>query len=281
MTRKPMYGLIAADIAHVGVYLLEKSDLLLDVITLMERKHISAVVIEDIQDFSSYYIISHRDLIHFFAKRRKLFELQDNSGQGFELLKNIRASEIMRGPLEIIAKSTPIDEVVHLMNEKGYKRVIVGNNKDQPIGIISTKDIIAWTKEILPKGAPMVLAVIENVTGLILSKHVFKDEISEEYLDLLGGVLTAIEGITDEVMQNSGDLRFIEKDFYDIMLEQTENVTIILVCDESSIDLRIKLQIFTDRYMHQFKDDLELRKKMGYVQAIDKFKIRNLARIFD
>ncbi len=281
MTRKPKYGLIAADIAHVGIYLLEKSDLLLDVITLMERKHISAVVIEDIQDLSSYYIVSHRDLIHFFAKRRKMFELQDNPGEGYEVLKKIHAAEIMRGPIEIISKSTPIDEVVHLMNRKGYKRVIVGNDEGQPIGIISTKDIIAWTKEILPKGTPMVLAVIENVTGLILSKHVFRDEISEDYLDLLGGVLTAIEGITDEVMQNSGDLRFIEKDFYDIMLEQTEFVTIILVCDESSIELRIELQIFTRQFMHLFKDALRLRKKMGYIQAIDKFKIRNLIGIFE
>ena len=281
MTRKPSYGLIAADIAHVGVYLLEKSNLFLDVISLMEKKNISAVIIEDIQDLSHYYIITHREIVHFFATRRKQFESQENPGEEYQLLKNIRAADIMRGPIDIIVKSTPIDEVVHIMNKKGYKRVIVGNDKGQPIGIISTKDVIAWTKDILPKGTPIMLAVIENVTGLVISKHIFRDDIAEEYLDLLGGVLTAIEGITDEIMQNSGDLRFIEKDFYDIMLEHTDYVTIILICDESSIELRIELQVFVKRFMHQFEDDLKLRKKMGYVQDIDKFKIHNLVRVFE
>lgn len=65
MTRKPTYGLIAADIAHVGVYLLEKSDSLLDVVALMDKKMISAVIIEDIDDLSKYYIISHRQIVHF------------------------------------------------------------------------------------------------------------------------------------------------------------------------------------------------------------------------
>lgn len=280
MTRKQTYGLIAADIAHVGVYILEKSDSLFDVIDLMNGKNISAVIIEDISDLSKYYIITHRDIIRFFSQQPHLFENPTSDHIRTGWLNHVRAKDLMRGPIKIVNKKTPIDEIVHIMNRRGYKRVIVGNEKEQPIGVISTKDIIAWTKDILPKGLPIMLCVMENTTGLIIARYVFRDDIAEEYLDLFGGIITAIEGITDEIMKNSGDLRFIEKDFYDIMLEQTEDITVILVCDESSIELRIELQVFTNRFIKLYYEELQLRKKSGFISSIDKFNIRQLAEIF-
>ncbi|WP_457558040.1 CBS domain-containing protein [Candidatus Harpocratesius sp.] len=281
MTRKPTYGLIAADIAHVGVYLLEKSDSLLDVVSLMDKKMISAVIIEDIDDLSKYYIISHRQIVHFLAQFNKSQNKSNEYSSLERSLAEIKAKELMRGPIPIIQKHTPIDDVVHFMNTKGYKRVVVGNEQSQPIGIISTKDVIAWTTDILPKGKPIMICVQESKTGLILANYLFRDDVAEKYIDLLGGTLSAIEKITDEVLQNSGDLRYIEKDYYDIMFEQNDYITAILVCDESSIELRIELQAFTRRFMELYGAELEMREKTNYTRPVSLFKLRPIISMFE
>lgn len=290
MTRKPPYGLIAEDIAHKGVYLLEKSNSLLDVISLMDRKLISAVIIEDLENLGKYYIISHTQIVHFLAdfykknrirnKRNKDHQEVESSSGKIDLTQ-IKAGEIMRGPLTFISKHAPIDEVVHFMNKMGYKRVVVGNEYNQPIGIISTKDVIRWTTDILPKGHPIMIFIQETKTGLVLASYRFRDDVAESYIDLLGGTLSAIEKITDEVLRNSGDLRYIEKDNFDIMFEQNEYVTAILVCDESSIELRIKLRAFMRRFMQQYQKELELRKKTNYVREISLFKLHSLVEMFE
>ena len=285
MTRKPTYGLIAEDIAHKGVYLLEKSDSLLDVISVMDKKLISAVIIEDIESLGQYYIISHTQIINFLAKYFKSPKKSQRSKSRHQhtlnSLSEIKAKELMRGPLTLIPRSTPIDEVVHFMNKMGYKRVVVGNEYNQPIGIISTKDIIRWTTDILPKGHPIMIFIQETKTGLVLASHMFRDDVAESYIDLLGGTLSAIEKITDEVLKNSGNLRYIEKDYYDIMFEANEYITVILVCDESSIELRIKLRAFMRRFMDQYSQELELRKKTNYVREISLFKLRPLIEILE
>lgn len=251
MSQYPLrYDLLASDIMTIGVIMVNKNQPLMMVLELMDDKKISAVVIEDPDDITKYYLISHSDIISYLLKNR-----YDPGGL------NVQCSEVMHGPIEVISPDTPLDKIISIMFTSGYKRVIVGNENQQPIGIISTHDILTWNNEIFRAGKPILLAVMDNSTGIILTQHFFRQEFSQDMLELFGGSISAISSITSEVLQKSGNLRIIEKDYYVILLEPRENVTGILVADYQSIELRRKLQIFIDGFIKTNNKIYEFWKK--------------------
>ena len=270
------YGITAEDIAHIGIYMVEKHDNLRTVLNMMDRKNISAVMVEDSDNLHQYFIISHSDIVRFLNQRhdfqKKMLEL------GLDIFEQTKARDIMHGPIDVIDKDTSIDQIIQIMHERGFKRIFVGNENKQPIGIITTKDILAWNSEFFRKGSPILLCVLENQSGIILSQKFFRDEFSMELLELFGGSLSAITSITSEVLQKSGNLRVIEKDYYVIMLEPLEDITGVLVVDHQSIDLRRKLQKFIKLFALDYEEDL--RKRKIYPGSVNVFKIRDLADIF-
>lgn len=279
MSNSGNYGLVAEDIAHIGVYMVLADEPLMKVLDIMDRKNVSAVIVEDLEDMHNYYLISHSDIIHFLAQQRSYLDFLGVVAGGRSLLQEVKARDVMRGPLDIVKKGTPIDEIIQRMHESGFKRLILGNDAGQPIGIVSTQDILAWNNDFFRKGTPILICVMENHSGIILAQRFFRKDFGEELLELFGGSLTAITSITSEVLKESGNLRVIEKDYYVIMLEPGDYTTGVLVADYQSIDLRRKLQHFLFKFEEDYREDLEKRKK--YPGPINVFKIRDLTTVFD
>ncbi len=262
------YPLLAENIAHKGVYLVEKNDSVIEVLEIMDNRKISAVVVENIDDLS-YYFISHSDIVHYLVENQH--HMQE--------IRDIKCHAVMRGPVKIIPKSTPIDKVIVLMHKTGYKRVVVGNDQGQPIGIVSTHDIITWNNELFPLGVPILLCIMEKDSGLIIAQTLFKQSISNDLIDLLGGSLFAISSITSEVLAHKANLKLIEGEYYDLMLETDQNITAVLVVTNSSIDFRRKLQIFLRNFITRYKDDLLMVQHV--VADVSHYKILDLAKIFE
>ena len=267
MDNTSKYPLLAENIAHKGVYLVEKNDSVLAVLEIMDKRKISAVVVEDIDNLS-YYMISHSDIVHYLVKNQ----------QHMQRIREIRCHAVMRGPIKIIPKTTPIDKVIVLMHKTGFKRVVVGNIYDQPVGIVSTHDIITWNNDLFPLGVPILLCLMEKDSGLILAQILFKQQISQDLIDLLGGSLFAISSITSEVLAHQANLKLIEGEFYDLMLETDNNITAVLVVSNSSIDFRRKLQIFLQNFITRYKDDLLMVQHV--IADVSRYKIADLAKIF-
>ena len=263
------YPLLASDIAHKGVYLVEKNNSVFEVLEIMDNRKISAVVVEDIDDLDHYYLISHSDIVHYLVQHK----------QHMQHLLDIKCHAVMRGPIEVISKDTPIDKVIVLMHKTGYKRVVVGNAHGQPIGIVSTHDIITWNNDLFPLGVPVLLCLMEKDSGLIIAQTLFKQQISEDLIDLLGGSLFAISSITSEVLAHKTNLILIEGEFYDLMIETNQNITAVLVVTNSSIDFRRKLQIFLRNFMIRYKGDILLYKHV--IADVSRYKIKDIAKIFD
>jgi CBS domain-containing protein len=276
--RTAKYGLIAEDIAHVGVYMVEKNDSLMKVLDLLDKKNISAVIVEDLDDLKHFYVISHGDIIKFLVQQRNYLDFMGVVAGSRSLMQDVKAKDIMRGPIEIISRETPIDEIIKSMHVSGYKRVIVGNDQGQPIGIVSSRDILAWNSDFFRKGNPILICVMENTSGIILAKKFFRQEFGEDMLELFGGSISAITSITSEVLKKSGNLRVIEKDYYDILLETKNEITAILVVDHQSIDLRKKLQGFIDQFYK--KNEKLIKDWIKCAGPINKFRIREFATIF-
>ncbi len=276
MSYNNSYGLVAEDIAHIGIHMASKNDPIDKVIRLMDERDISGVLIEDPDDLGNYYLISHGDIIRFINNNQQYIE---------ELIKmdlnpmvETKCKDIMRGPIELVGRETPIDEIIQKLQVKGWKRIFVGNERDQPIGIITLRDLLSWNSEFFRKGTPILICVMENSSGIILAKRFFREEFSEELLELFGGSLNAIKSITSEVLKKSGNLRVIEKDYYVIMLEPAEDVTAVLVADYQSIELRRKLQAFLTSWVKKYKKEiLSRRTRPG---AVSIFRISELSEIF-
>ena len=279
-TPPPRYGLLIEDMAHKGVFLVDKNTDLLKVLQLMDKKQISAVVVEDLDDLSNYYIISHTDIIRFLVKERSQLDYLGLLVGGKTLMQETKAKDIMRGPIDIIHKDTPIDELIGIMLKTGYKRAIVGNEKNQPIGIISTKDIIKWNSVLLPPGIPFLVCVMEIDSGLVLCKNFFKQDITDGFLSILGGSISAISGLTSEILKHSGNVRLIEKDNYEIMLETHESITAFLVVDRSSITLRRKLQSFLRQFRKKYAKELQRRIDTHGLTPVNVFNISKMATMF-
>ena len=280
MSSPPRYGLLVEDIAHVGVYLVGKNTDLIKVLELMDKKHISAVIVEDLDDLANYYLISHTDIVRFLVKERSYLDYMGILVGGKTLMQETKAKDIMRGPIEIIQKDTPLDELIGILQKTGFKRAIVGNENNQPIGIITTKDIIKWNSILLPPGVPFLVCIMEIDSGLVLCKHFFKQDITDGFLSILGGSLSAISGLTSEILKHSGNVRLIEKDNFDLMLETHGKITAFLVVDRSSITLRRKLQNFLRQFRKKYAKELQRRIDTRGLAPVNVFNIRKMAGIF-
>ena len=242
-----------------GVVTVTPSASLLDVIKLMYEKNISGIAV--VGENREYYFISHSDIISF---------IYNNSNHGDLSKINIRG--VMRGPLDTIYPNTSIDDIIHMMQNQGLKRILISNyEKTELLGIITTHDVMVWNSSVLKRSIPILLLVIENDTSLLLATHVFKEEINVDLLDLFSGSLSAVDSILKEVVSEKGSLKTIQKDFYTILLEQRELVTAVLIVDHASIDIRRRLQDFVRDFIKTYKTALENRR--FYSGSVNHFKL--------
>ena len=80
-------------------------------------------------------------------------------------------------------------------------------------------------------------------------------------------------------MAHQANLKLIEGEYYDLMLETEGNITSVLVVSNSSIDFRRKLQIFLQNFMDRYKDDILLRHHV--IAETSHYKVSDLAKIFE
>ena len=262
--------LVAEDIMTRGVITIGPNTTLFDVITLMHDKRISSIIILD--DDKKFYTISHSDIINFI--------FHNPIHQPFS---EVSVKAVMKGPVEPIGPQTSIDEVVFQMQNQGLKRVLIAEKKTgELLGIVTTHDLMIWNSNILKRAIPIVLLVIENNTSILLAKHVFNDMIDISLLDLFSGSLSAVDSILEEVMKKSGRIKTIQKELFTILLENTELITSVLIVDHSSIDIRRRLQDFTNDFASTYSKQLDKRKdfpgpidQFNITKLIDKFKYLN------
>jgi predicted transcriptional regulator len=237
----------AKDIMTERIYMVPSSATFEDLVSIMSDKRVSAVIVIDGKagEKPRYYIITHTDIIDFLIK-------QKGCGDIYE----VTLKEIMKGPIDIIDEDTSLDVLIRYMTDHGYKRVLVGKN-GEPTGIVSTQDILAWNNQYFKLSKPAILMVMDNETSIILAKHIFKEnftkELNNELFEVYGGALSTISAITEELFNQSGQLRVLEKDNYVILFDPRKIITGMLICSHNSIELRRLLSIFMNRFEEKFK----------------------------
>ncbi|GAB4324623.1 MAG: hypothetical protein Kow0069_30290 [Promethearchaeota archaeon] len=196
-----------------------------------------------------YYVVSHTNFVEFLADRIKEREAGD------PLLAPLW--EVMKGPLHLVAPETPIDRVIEHMAENGRKRVLVGEG-GRPVGVLTTHDLLTWNHRYFKKAKPLFLMVVDQRSGVVIAKHVFEENLTEDYgvdedlIDLFGGALKSIDVITGEVVKRPGQLRVMRGDRVTLLFEHEEPVTSVLGCDRNSIELRRRLHDWTKKFVEEF-----------------------------
>ena len=263
---------LAKDLMTSHVVMLPSNAKFRDLVNLMYDKRLSAVIIHD-KDSEDYYLISHSVVIDFLKK--------DIDIHGYNDIYEVPLLHIMRGPIKIINKYTPIDDVIRLMTERGYKRVLIGDKK-KPVGILSVRDIISWNNKYFQKSEPILIMLIDNSSSILIGKHIFADNsnnvktkriINKDLLDLYGGALSSLNAISDEVLSNSGETYVIQKEKYSILLEPRNKVTGILISTQNSISLRRRLFDFMNRIEKDFTifNDENYMKRPKLTINLDKY----------
>jgi CBS domain-containing protein len=234
----------ARDLMTKYVLMLPSTANFSELVDLMFKNRISAVVIND-PEAQKYYIISHTDVIEF------LYNSKDNPKDIFKS----SLQSIMKSPVEIIDQNISIDKAIRLMNERGHKRLVLGNH-GFPTGIISTRDILLWNNRFFHAGKPIMLLVLDNETSLLIAKHKFKEnlarEVNDDLVEIYGGALASINNITNEVIHATGKMRILQKDSFSILFEPREKITGILVATYNNIELRRRLFAFVECFMEKY-----------------------------
>ncbi|MBN2154534.1 MAG: CBS domain-containing protein [Candidatus Lokiarchaeota archaeon] len=220
-----------------------------DLIELMYKNRVSAVVIND-PETQNYFIVSHTDVIEF---------LQYSKSQRNDIY-NIPLKFIMKSPVEIIDQNISIDKAIHMMNERGFKRLVLGKN-GIPTGIISTRDILMWNNKFFRPGKPVMLLVLDNDTSILLAKHIFKENITrginQSLVEIFGGAIASINSITNEVINTDGKIRILQKDNFTVLFEPRDKITALLVTTNSNIELRRRLFAFVEAISEKYRSLFE------------------------
>ena len=108
------------------VFTLKKDSLVSEAMELMLKHNISCIVVEE--DNQPVGILTERDFV-----KLKL---------GFEKVSSRSLESIMTHPVLSLTADTPITEAIETMNEKQIRRVVVVNEKNTIIGILTRHDVV-------------------------------------------------------------------------------------------------------------------------------------------
>ncbi len=280
-------SVIARDIMTPYVYMMPSTSTLEEVIKFLHDKDISAVFIykEDqaprknpdcTPDMSSnknpdkvpehvsnkainkgspkeFFIISQTDIVRFLA----------TGGIKESMIDMVPASRIMKGPIQMLDQTTPVDLVIRFMADNNYKRALIKNDH-KAVGVISTRDILIWNDVYFKPAKAYALLFIKNHSGVLIGKKIFKDTLEQEkedldmnLIDLYGGALHSITQMTNEVMKKKGHIKTLARKNATILLEPREYITAILICDNNSIEMRTKLVHALEEFQEKYKNLLQ------------------------
>lgn len=234
---------VAGEIMTPFVIKVGIDSILNDVLEILTEKNISAVFIHD-KEKNEYFIISQTDIIRFLQQ----------GGVNRQDLGEVPVTELMKGPIGMIDVYTPIDKVIRYLSENNFKRALISMD-NTAAGVISVRDIMKWNDTYFKPSKPQVLLFMDNYTSNLIGKHLFSKNITthiqEELIDLLGGALSSISMMTEEVIKQSGKISQLMKEKSTILFEPKQNITGILICDYNSIELRRKLREATQRFCEE------------------------------
>ncbi len=126
--------LVAGDIMTTRVVTSSPHDELTRIAGAMQRNQIGSVVI--VEKGKPVGILTERDFVRIVERVGALLEKS--------LAKNH-----MTTPVISVQPDTPLTDVIKLMSEKHVRHVIVLNKKGETAGIISSRDVMKATKEVL------------------------------------------------------------------------------------------------------------------------------------
>ena len=112
---------------------IDANEPVVEVAKTMGDKKISSVVVEE--DGKLVGIITERDIV------RRVDALCED-------LKNMKCREIASSPLIAIRSDAAIYEATRLMEEKNVKKLLVTNNGEEIVGIVSMTDLLRPTTAI-------------------------------------------------------------------------------------------------------------------------------------
>lgn len=125
------------------VICVDRSSSIKNVIAIMQDKKIGSVVVT--QDGELYGIVTERDIL------MKVICLIDD-------LENTSVSEIMTEDPQSLRKEDEIAYILNNMHVGGYRHIPIVNENDEPVSMISIKDVVSWILDHFPQE-------ITNLTG--------------------------------------------------------------------------------------------------------------------
>jgi CBS domain-containing protein len=259
--------MIAENLMTPHIHMLHSSATLKEVVDMMNKQKISAIFFHE-ESQGKYFIITHTDILNLLG----------NGKLETRKLEDIKASEIMNGPVKMIDSSTPVDSVIRFFETHKYKRTLV-SRKGKAIGVLSLSDIREWMFNYFKAGKPQILLIIDTKSGILIGKHIFKKNIDEkvdsELIELYGGALTSITHMTNEVFGRKNEMRNFVGDKYAILFEELFEVTGILICTEKSIELHQKLHKATYQFYAKYQ---QIIKSKGLKSELD---LSDIVKIFE
>ena len=263
MENNYMSSTVAEEIMTPHVIMLDIGASFREVVDTLMLNRISAVFIDDSPD-NKYYIVSHSDIIQYLSK----------NGFMEPNLADISVKKIMKGPVRMLDVETSVDNIVRFMNLHGYKRVLI-SKEGKPAGVVSTRDIMKWNGSYFKPAKPQILLFMDNKTNVLIAKHIFgeniQDIVQDELIDMYGAVFKSVMIITNEIIQESGEIRQMIKDKRCILFEPFQGITGILVSDYNSIELRRKLKIATQLFYetHMKKIKYYHERNIGIIEPLE------------
>ena len=114
------------DIYHKGVIFCKPDAPLQEVVQVMADTDIHAIIVAEGEGSKPLGVVSHTDAIARYG----------------EDLTQIRASEVMTPRVITIAETAPVSEAATRMLESDIHRLLVVSAEGDPLGVLSTTDII-------------------------------------------------------------------------------------------------------------------------------------------
>ena len=245
----------AEEIMTPYVIMLPDSATFEDAVKSLYDNNISAVFIKQ-ELTNEFFIISQTDIIHFMRLE----------GLKLPSIKDISVTRIMKGPIRMIDIDTPVDKIIRVMAKHEYKRVLI-SDRNEPVGVVSTRDVLIWNNAYFKPAKPQVLLFMDNLTSNFISQHIFEENVDSslqrDLIDIYGGALNSISLMTDEILKKSGKMAQLTKDNRCILFEPDEVITGVLICDFNSIDLRCKLQDATRKFCEVYAKELKSSTHMN------------------
>ncbi len=121
-----MTGRLVRDIYHKGVIFCRPDAPLDEVVRVMADTDIHAVIVAEGEGTQPLGVVSHTDVIAHYG----------------EDLSRLRAKDVMTPGVITISKDAPVAEAVRKMLESRIHRLLVVDAEGNPLGILSTTDII-------------------------------------------------------------------------------------------------------------------------------------------